>query len=158
MGGALENFTRSPQMTLPLPNRKHMRLATDRVRAAPAVTPTIAGAIGVTAIGLGVMGTFFPRQVAHALGVKAPPGLVRALFGLREMWSGYSLAGDPTKAGVLWARVGGDIFDLAVLRALDRPSNPQRGTARAALAFVLAATALDVITAARLSTVQRNCA
>ena len=153
---ALQNFARSPKVTLPM-GKKKIQLATDRVRAAPAITPTLSGMIGMTAIGLGVAGLFFPRAVARSLGLNASAPVVRSVFGLRELWSGYSLAGDPTRTGVLWARVAGDVFDIAALKALDRPDNRKRGNARMALGFVLAVTALDVVTAVRMSAVQRNC-
>ena len=68
-----------------------------------------------------------------------------------------SLFSDPTRSGVLWARVACDVFDIAVLSALNRPSNPKQGNARLALGVVLAVTALDVITAARMTNVKRNC-
>ncbi|MFN3515022.1 MAG: hypothetical protein ACK41C_18395 [Phenylobacterium sp.] len=134
-----------------------MRLSTDRVRAPPAISPTLSMNIGMTAIGLGIWGMMFPKHVARTLGVRAPAPVVQALFGLRELWTGYALAGDPTKSGMLWARVAGDLFDIAVLKGLDNRRNPKRGTARAALGVVLAVTALDVITAVRMSNVQRNC-
>jgi hypothetical protein len=144
-------------MSLRRPNQKAMHLSTDRVRAAPAISPNLSMMIGMTAIGLGVVGVFFPKAVKRGLGITAPTPVVQSLFGLREMWSGYSLAGDPTRTDVLWARVGGDIFDIAVLNGLNNPTNPKRGNAKAALGFVIATTALDVITAVRMSTVQRNC-
>jgi hypothetical protein len=122
------------------------------------VTPQLSMMIGFTAIGLGVWGSLFPRSVQKMLGVQASPSMIRAAFGAREMWSGYSLAGDPTQSSVLWARVAGDVFDISVLGALDRPGNPKRQNAKLALGFVLAVTALDVLTAIRLSNVQRNCA
>ncbi|MDB5465480.1 MAG: hypothetical protein JWQ46_242 [Phenylobacterium sp.] len=156
-GRALENFARSPRIRIPRPNRPPMQLATDHVRARPAITPQISMMIGMSAIGLGVWGTLFPKSVKRTLGIRSSTPVIQALFGAREIWSGYSLAGDPTKAGVLWARVGGDIFDIAVLNALDTPANRKRGNARAALGFVLAVTALDIVTAARMSAVQRNC-
>jgi hypothetical protein len=133
-----------------------MHLTTDRVRAQPAVSPSLSMNIGVTAIGLGVWGLFFPGHVARTLGVTAPKPVVQALFGMRELWTGFTLAGDPTKAGMLWTRVAGDAFDIAVLRSLDRPTNPRRRNARAALGIVLAVTALDVLVAARMSNVTRN--
>jgi hypothetical protein len=114
--------------------------------------------IGMTAVGLGVWGLLFPRHVARTLGVTAPAPVIRTIFGLREMWTGVTLASDPTQAGMLWTRVAGDVFDIAVLKALDNSRNPQRGAARGALAFVLAVTALDVFTAVRMSNVKRNCA
>ena len=152
----LQNLARAPRMTLPL-GRRSIRLATERVRAAPAVTPTLSGMIGITAITAGVAGLFFPRAIARGLGVTAPTPVVQSVFGLRELWSGYSLVGDPTRSDVLWARIAGDVFDIAALRALDRPANVKRGNARLALGLVLAVTALDVVTAVRMSTVKRTC-
>jgi hypothetical protein len=153
---AIEKFSRAPSMTIPM-GKNRIELQTDRVRAAPALTPTLSGMIGLTAMSLGIAGIFFPKAVKRALGVQAPTPVVQSVFGLREMWSGYSLVGDPTRTDVLWARVGGDMFDIAALRSLDRPNNPQRGNARLALGFVLAVTALDVVTAVRMSTVKRTC-
>lgn len=153
---ALQKFARQPKVTLPI-GKKGIEVATDRVRAVPAITPTLSGMIGMTAIGLGVTGLFFPKAVARSLGLNAPASAVRLLFGAREMWSGVSLVSDPTRSEVLWARVAADVFDIAVLRALDNPRNNRRGATRGALAFVLGVTALDLITAVRMSTVQRNC-
>jgi hypothetical protein len=153
---AWENFLRSPSTTLRLPGKPPIRLATDRVRAKPAVTPQVSMMIGVTAIGLGVWGTLFPRSVKRTFGIAAPTAVVLAAFGAREIWTGVKLAEDPTRTDVLWARVGGDIFDVAVLSALGRPTNPKAGNARLALGAVLAITALDVLTATRMGAVQRN--
>jgi hypothetical protein len=154
---AIEKFAQSPSFTLPIGKRK-IQVVTDRVRARPAVTPTLSMNIGMTAVGLGLWGALFPHHVKRTLGVQAPAPVVQALFGARELWSGFTLAGDPTKSGVLWARVAGDVFDILALKALDRSRNPMRGNARAALGLVLAVTALDVIAATRMSAVQRNCA
>lgn len=155
-GEAFEKFARQPRATLPMGGGKHMTVVTDRVRARPALSPTLSMNIGVTAIGLGLWGSLFPHHVKKTLGIRAPAPVVQAVFGARELWTGYALAGDPTKSGVLWARVAGDVFDIVALKALDNRRNEQRGTARAALGFVLFVTALDVITAARMSNVQRN--
>ena len=114
--------------------------------------------IGVTAIGLGVWGSLFPKSVKRTFGIRAPTAAVFAAFGARELWSGIKLAEDPTRTEVLWTRVGADVFDLAVLSALARPTNPKRGNARLALGAVVAITALDILTATRMSAVKRNCA
>jgi hypothetical protein len=155
---AWENFVRSPHTVLRLPGRPPMRLATDRVRARPAVTPQLSMMIGMTAIGLGIWGSLFPRSVKRTLGITAPTAAIVSVFGARELWSGFKLAEDPTRIGVLWARVGADVFDIAALAALNNPANPKRRNARLALGAVLAISALDVLTAVRMSTVQRNCA
>lgn len=154
---AWENFLRSPHTVIRLPGRPPMRLATDSVRAKPAVTPQVSMMIGVTAIGLGIWGALFPRSVKRTLGVPAPAAAIVGVFGIRELWSGFKLAEDPTRIDVLWSRVGADIFDILALGALSTPASPKRGNARVALGAVLAITALDVITAVRMSAVQRNC-
>lgn len=154
---AWENFARSPKINIPRRGKPSVTLATDRVRAKPAISPSLSMNIGMTAIGLGLWGTLFPKHVKRTLGIAAPTPVVQALFGARELATGYALAGDPTKSGVLWARVAGDVFDIAVLKALDNRRNPQRGAARAALGFVLLVTALDAVTAVRMTNVKRTC-
>jgi hypothetical protein len=157
-GEAFENFARSPSTALGLPGGKRITLATDRVRAAPALTPTLSGTLGNNAIGLGVWGLFFPKSVNRFLGLNGSPQTTQLLFGAREMATGVALFSDPTRSGVLWARVAGDIFDIAVLRGLTRATNPKRGNARLALGVVLAVTALDVLAAVRMTNVKRTCA
>jgi hypothetical protein len=157
-GEALQSFDRAPQTTLRLPGGKRITVATDRVRAKPALTPTLSGTLGNNAIGLGVWGLFFPRGVNRFLGIEGSAARTRLLFGAREMATGMRLFSDPTCHRTLWARVAGDAFDIAVLRALDRPSNPQRKNARLALVVVLAVTALDVVAATRMTNVKRTCA
>jgi hypothetical protein len=152
-----ERFARNPQASLPRPGKPPMKVHVDRVRAKPAVSPNLSMNIGVTAIGLGLWGSLFPNHVKKTLGIRAPAPVVQAVFGARELVTGYTLAGDPTKSEMLWARVAGDVFDILALKALDRRSNPQRGTVRTALGFVLLVTALDAVTAARMSNVKRNC-
>ena len=59
-GEAFESFVRSPSAYVGLPGGKHVSITTDRVRAKPALTPTLAGTLGNNAIGLGVWGLLFP--------------------------------------------------------------------------------------------------
>jgi hypothetical protein len=153
---SLERITRHPRAVLPLGSSGKIAVHTDRVRAKPAVSPTLSMNIGLTAIGLGLWGALFPDHVKKTFGIRAPAPVVQAVFGARELVTGFSLAGDPTKSGMLWGRVAGDVFDIVALKALDNPSNPKRGAARAALGFVLAVTALDAVTALRMSNVQRT--
>jgi hypothetical protein len=134
-----------------------MTLATDRVRAKPAVTPQVSFMLGQNALGLGLWGLLAPKGVNRFLGIKGTPQTTQVLFGAREMATGMALFSDPTKASALWARVAGDVFDIAVLRGLTRASNPKHRNARFALGVVLAVTALDVIAAVRMSAVKRNC-
>jgi hypothetical protein len=134
-----------------------MTLATDRVRAAPAVTPQVSFMLGQNAIGLGLWGLLAPKGVNRFLGLSNSPQATQLLFGAREMATGVALFSDPTKAGALWARVAGDIFDIAVLRSLATRHNPKRRNAKLALGVVLAVTALDVVAALRMTNVKRTC-
>lgn len=152
----LRDFLRSPATALNLSGKIPLGSLNETVRAKPAIVPQVSLMIGMTASALGIWGSLFPHSVKRTLGVSAPANTVRALFGAREMWSGIELAADPTKAGVLWARVAADVFDIAVLRGLDSYDNPKRGNARLALGFVLGVTALDMIAAVGMSTVKRN--
>ncbi len=152
-----ERLTRSPTVRIPRRGREPIQFSTDRVRAAPALTPTLAGSLGMGAIGLGVLGTLFPKSVARWLGLPAYRLPVIALFGLRELYTGYTLAADPTKSQVLWQRVAGDLFDIAILGAASVPPNRKRHNARFALKAVLIITALDVLAAYRMTDVRRNC-
>lgn len=146
----------SPTRTFRLPGGKTMTLSTDRVRATPAVTPQVSFGLGQNAIGLGLWGLFAPKGVNRFLGLQCSPQTTQALFGAREMATGMALFSDPTRASVLWARVAGDAFDIAVLSRLTRRTNPKHGNARLALGVVLAVTALDLVAAIRLSNVKRN--
>ncbi|MDR6529545.1 MULTISPECIES: hypothetical protein [Caulobacter] len=147
----------TPSKTFRLPGGKTLTVATDRVRAAPAVTPQVSFMLGQNAIGLGLWGLLAPKGVNRFLGLKSSPQVTQALFGAREMATGMALFSDPTKASVLWARVAGDLFDIVLLRSLNRRDNPKRANARLALGVVLAVTALDVVAAVRMSSVKRNC-
>lgn len=151
-----EPADRAPTTTFRLPGGGRMRLSTDRVRAKPALSPQVSFMLGQNAIGLGVWGLFFPNGVHRFLGLTGSPQTTQLLFGAREMVTGIGLFSDPTRSGVLWARVAGDVFDIAVLSTLNRRSNPQQSNARLALGVVLAVTALDVITATRMTNVKRN--
>lgn len=148
----------APTRTFRLPGGKRMTLSTDRVRAAPAVTPQISMILGQNALGLGLWGTLAPHSVNRFLGIRASATTTRALFGARELATGMILAADPTKSSALWARVAGDVFDILVLRRLSRRDNPKRRNARLAMGVVLAITALDFVAAVRMTNVKRDCA
>jgi hypothetical protein len=115
------------------------------------VTPQIAFGLGVGAIGLGVWGLVFPRHVTRTLGLNASPMTVRVAFGLRELVTGFALAGDPTRTGVLWARVAGDVADMAVLGR-----RAHHAGARAALGAVTLITVLDAAAAVRMAPGRRT--
>src|SRR4051812_23012834 len=142
---------KTPSRTFRLPGGKSITLATDRVRAAPAVTPQVSFMLGQNAIGLGLWGLLAPKGVNRFLGLRNSPQATQVLFGARELATGMALFSDPTKSSALWARVAGDVFDIFLLKSLTRHGNPKRGNAKLALGVVLAVTALDVVAAVRMT-------
>jgi hypothetical protein len=154
---AHEPSPQTPHRTFRLPGGKTMTVATDRVRATPAVSPQISFALGQNAIGLGLWGLLAPKGVNRFLGIRGSAASTRLIFGAREMATGVALFSDPTQSAALWARVAGDAFDILMLRSLSGRSNPKRGNVRLALGVVAAVTLLDVVAAVRMSGVKRNC-
>src|SRR3954464_9149267 len=71
--------------------------------------------LGVFSIGLGLWELLSPRGVADATGVRYP-GILRA-YGLREIGAGVGILANHRPAGWLWARVAGDVLDLATIGA-----------------------------------------
>lgn len=110
----------------------------------------LAKLLGYFSIGLGMAELAAPRPLIHRLGLPRSTALVRA-FGLREVAAGIAVLTYPDSPAPLWARVGGDVLDLAVLASALLPGNRRRGAAIAATAAVLAITAVDVTCAAALT-------
>lgn len=114
----------------------------------------LARALGWFSIGLGLAETAMPTMMARAIGVeddKTARLLLRG-FGLREMASGIGiLLAGRRPAGWLWARVGGDAMDLALLGLALSSARSHRGRAAAATAAVVGVTALDVLCGMQLS-------
>jgi uncharacterized membrane protein len=75
--------------------------------------------------------------------------LMRAI-GLREIASGVGILTQSRPTGWLWARVGGDALDLALLGRAMTSSRADRGRVAAATAAVLGVTAADALTTAKL--------
>jgi hypothetical protein len=105
----------------------------------------MARALGWFSIGLGAMQLFSPRRVTRTLGMEGSEMLVRA-FGTREILSGIMSLSVDKNAG-LWARVGGDGMDAAVLLAELTSDNPRKGNVLLALAMVGGIAMLDYRTA-----------
>jgi uncharacterized membrane protein len=106
----------------------------------------LARGLGWFSVGLGVAEVAAPGVIANAIGVRDSGDnreLLRAA-GLREIASGIGILTRDRQAGWVWARVGGDVMDLALLGLgfTSPDAQPRRlGVATAAVAGV---TALDV--------------
>jgi uncharacterized membrane protein len=128
--------------------------ATDRLRGDdhPSTGPlTRARALGWLSVGLGMAELLAPDSVARfSIGRDgaARRRVVRAL-GVRELISGVGLLARRRPTGWLWARVAGDLMDLAVLGAsLDRRNKAQVWRSMGAIAGV---TLLDTIASIQLT-------
>jgi uncharacterized membrane protein len=104
----------------------------------------LARGLGWFSIGLGLMEVAAPRRFAHSLGLEGRHEWLR-LFGLREIASGIGILTERKTGDWLWARVGGDAMDLALLGTALTPDNPRRDAAMMATAAVAGVTALDVM-------------
>jgi hypothetical protein len=113
----------------------------------------LAQGLGWFSLALGALEMAAPGRLGGEMGLRRP--LLLRAYGLREIAAGVGILASPkwspTQTGFVWARVAGDVLDLATL-ALARPRSPaeMRGLAAAAAA-VFGALALDVTCAAGLS-------
>src|SRR4051812_42665364 len=109
--------------------------------------------LGWFSIGLGLAQIAAPRAVARMIGVPLNASVLR-MVGVREILTGVGLLTQPEAPGWRWARVVGDVMDLALLGASARKDgSDSRKTATTSLA-VLGVTAVDI--AAGVSAASRN--
>ena len=101
--------------------------------------------LGVFSVVLGLTELLAARRITRELDAEGHEGLVRG-FGARELAAGAALLVSPANSTNVWMRVAGDAMDLAALGAAARRS-PRNRAVWGALAFVVAATALDLIVA-----------
>lgn len=107
---------------------------------------TLADGLGWFSIGLGAVELIAPEALDEWLGIGHHETVTR-LYGLREIGVGIGILSSEDPTPWLWARVAGDVLDLASLApALDR-RNPQRHIAATAAANVAAITAIDLFCA-----------
>ncbi|MHA6718599.1 hypothetical protein ACX40Y_04020 [Sphingomonas sp. RS6] len=101
--------------------------------------------LGLFSIGLGIAELVASKRIARGLAADEQDGLVRA-FGAREMLAGAALLANPAHSVRVWNRVAGDAMDIAALGLAARRA-PDNKAVWGAIAFVAAATAIDVVTA-----------
>jgi uncharacterized membrane protein len=110
----------------------------------------LAAGLGWFSIGLGLAELTAPEGVAKLIGLGADDrtrGILRA-YGAREVATGVAiLSSGSDDAGLLWARVAGDVLDLASLGAAMRRSDASAGKLAFGIASVAGVMAADVIAA-----------
>lgn len=103
--------------------------------------------LGWFSVGLGLAELWAPRAMARAIGAPESGALLR-VAGAREIVTGLGLLGAPEARGWRWARVAGDLMDLALLGAAAGREGAERRKLRLAALGVLGVAALDVASAA----------
>jgi uncharacterized membrane protein len=108
--------------------------------------------LGFFSFGLGLAELLTPRAVAWVCGVESKNANLIRLYGLRELQAGALIFSQGKKpAQSMWLRVAGDALDLASLGIASLSPKSSKGRLLFATANVLAVTALDVLTAQKLS-------
>lgn len=98
---------------------------------------------------LGLAEVLGGKSLARRLGVPQHSGVVRA-YGVRELATAGALIAAPTAASPVWARVAGDVLDLATLGAASQVRGADKRAIRVAVAVVAGALALDWWAARRM--------
>lgn len=112
---------------------------------------TLTRGLGWFSIGLGLAEVLAPRGLSRLIGVRRNHQTLVRVMGMREIAAGVGILARERPSGWMWARVGGDALDLALLgMAMASPRN-DRGRLTAATAAVAGVTALDVIASQKLS-------
>jgi len=109
----------------------------------------VARGLGWFSIGLGLTELLGGKNLGEVLGMEERTGLLR-LFGVREIAAGVAILAPDNPAPGVWARVAGDVLDLAALATAYREDNPKRDNVAAAFVTVAGITWLDYWCARRL--------
>ena len=112
----------------------------------------LARGLGWFSLGLGFAQILAPRRLARIIGARDRGGsrVAMSLIGVREIASGIGILAQPRSSGWVWARVGGDMMDLALLGSALGSKGVRKSQATAAAAAVAGVTALDVLAGRRL--------
>ena len=105
-------------------------------------------ALGAAGIGIGIAEITAPYWLNKQLGVRVRPGLMRAM-GAREIASSIAILARKDRSIGQWARVAGDVVDVALLGLALRRSR-RRKVVLGVLGAVLAIGVLDLLVARRL--------
>jgi hypothetical protein len=106
----------------------------------------LARGLGWLSLALGAAELAAPGGIRSRTGLPAPAGAVQA-YGLREVATGAAILTSRRPVAMVWARVVGDLLDLATLAPALRHDNPHRPAAMGAFGFVALVTAADVLVA-----------
>ncbi len=106
--------------------------------------------LGWFSIGLGLTQVVAPIWLGRLLSIGDRRILLRAL-GIRELLTGLGILIQPRPTMWLWARVAGDLMDVALLAAARTADPIQRSRVAGAAGVVVAIGMLDLVCAQQLS-------
>jgi len=109
--------------------------------------------LGWFSIGLGLAQIVAPRGVARMIGIEEDGGsaAVMRACGLREITAGVGILTQPQTDAWLWARVAGDVLDLALLGKAMASEENDRGRLAFAAASVVGVGIADVLAGQKMS-------
>jgi hypothetical protein len=109
----------------------------------------VAANLGYFSLALGAVELVAPQAICRALGLRGLESVVRA-YGAREIANGVAILTSHDPEPWVWARVAGDLADVATAATGLRPDNRKRDNSLLAVAGLLAVTAVDIACAKSL--------
>jgi hypothetical protein len=99
--------------------------------------------LGYFSIALGMVELLAPRALCNAIGLRGMESVVRA-YGARELATGVAILTSHDPEPWIWARVAGDVADIATVATGLQQDNTPKDNNVLALTALAAVTAVDV--------------
>ena len=111
----------------------------------------VAKNLGYLSIALGLAELVAPRAICNAIGISGLETVVRA-YGAREIATGVAILASHNPEPWIWARVAGDMADIATVATGLQKDGGKKDNNVLALSALAAVTALDLVCANALGT------
>ncbi|MGH9308696.1 MAG: SRPBCC family protein [Vicinamibacterales bacterium] len=132
--------------------------STEYERNSSSGAESLAMGLGWFSIGLGLAEITAPHSVARLMGLAEDTPTTNTLraLGVREVANGVAILARPDSAPRVWARVGGDAIDLAVLGRSLGEGNVDRTRLLSSMAAIAGVTLVDIMAAQQLGATGRT--
>lgn len=115
----------------------------------------LARSLGYFSIGLGIAELAAPKALCSTIGIGGLENVLR-VYGAREIATGMAILTSHNAEPWVWARVAGDLADMATVATGLQQDNAKKKTNVMALGMLAAVTALDVFCARGLTSEKGN--